>query len=268
MLSLLKFKYQRNTSNSVSTATKIVIYSHLGIALLCLLWLMFQPALQQSLIDQSALELYETILKDPLSSSTDISDLSLGYQQLKHQPSINLMQNATATSLWQKLFSIHVIVWMWALLSVLLSILLLLRFDDVKQALWLLPLLIGLFAVLIIQKQPSAPNKIFPSKAELILYAQNDLEKNWQHHLICKWARELPSTDPKIYLDQFKKGQFFFNVARLRQWQEGNASAEGLIIPNFIPPSWIELSVYFIWNVFVAIFINRKKTLALHNEMA
>jgi len=158
---------------------------------------------------------------------------------------------------------------LWLLLSIILPILLLKRVDGATQAIWLLPLLVGCYALdnrwYGAPVSPSPDTLLFPSEGEIVsnyidgglspnVFEQKEqLMEGWSRYLIINWSKEQPSDDPKTFLKQGEKAEFLFNLARLDLLaQKASSSPRN----NVRDPIWL-LALYFFWNVFFAYTVTR-----------
>lgn len=114
----------------------------------------------------------------------------------------------------------------WIILAITLPILLLLKTDGAQKVVWLLPVITACYALDNIAngQQLLSEKNFFPDEKTILqeplassLSAQRQqLEKAWQIYLIEKWAKESPSTDPIIFQEQAERGEFAFNLGRLK----------------------------------------------------
>jgi hypothetical protein len=96
----------------------------------------------------------------------------------------------------------------------------------------------------------SSENKSIRERENLLL--------GWHRYLIYEWADEIPSEDPLLFKEQIDKALFAFNVARLKWILEGKG--DEVVLAGFaMPPSFFQITCYFIWNLCFAWFINWKK---------
>jgi len=157
----------------------------------------------------------------------------------------------------------------WIILAITLPILLLLKKEGAKKAAWLLPIVTAFYAL-----DNSANGLTFPSDQTLFpeerallkeplassLTGQRvQLEKAWQTYLIEKWAEEKPSSNPLTFQGQAEKGEFAFNLARLKIKKPLSYSAHF----REKQQSGV-LALFLAWNLFFACSMqlrDRKKSL-------
>lgn len=179
-----------------------------------------------------------------------------GYETLKHRNGLPSL-------------SLSLLGLTWAFASVASSLLLLFRVEGAKLASWILPLIVLAFGILI--PRPAINDSLFPEEKEVLQYAdpshlskKNWVDKKsqlltaWQRYLIAEWAKETPQEDRELFKKQYEKGLFAFNIARINALLEGKPFVD-FFTYLFLPPGALILTGYFLWNLFFAIFMNRKK---------
>lgn len=226
--------------------------------------------------------LYHQVMGSPtLSQSVDQSRLNRNAERFATLPQAQQLQFITQhdqlqakanRSFWEKLWSsLHILVIelpvlerVWIVFSVAIALLLLLRIEGAVQAVWLLPLIVALYAYDNTQHAPAATPRasdlLFPSETYLIehylkqplsnrISEQHDqLLKGWQFYLIEEWLHETPVSDPKQFAMQVERGQFAFDVARL----EHSISDQKVTSPFYKKEPPLLLVGYLIWNLFLA----------------
>lgn len=167
----------------------------------------------------------------------------------------------------------------WIVFSVVIALLLLLRIEGAVQAVWLLPLIVALYAYDNYQYAPTpaprASDLLFPSEAYLIehylkqplssrIAEQHDqLLKGWQLYLIAEWLQETPASDPEQFAFQVERGQFAFDVARLELSTSDQKVTSSLYKKE--PP--LLLVGYLIWNLFLAWCVTFYRETAIRNRI-
>jgi len=162
----------------------------------------------------------------------------------------------------------------WIFFSILLSILMLRKREGAAQAAWVLPILACAFAwdsYQNLDKQAISPEaKLFPSEqvvmrdylkeplSSSILEQHQQLKKGWNQYLIIEWAREIPSPFSTTHNLQVFKGEFAFNLARLKLQIQHPSSNSSFLAGAVYNPLLIYL-LYFWWNLFFAWFMNRNR---------
>lgn len=195
-------------------------------------------------------------------------------QQLLGQ--LATLTSKTETSFWTKLkrsfyilaFELPAFERAWLFFSIIISILLLLRWEGAAKAAWILPLIVFCYAwnnVWYGDLQNSPPDvHLFPSE-ELIVrdYLHEPLNANimdqqpqlllgWKRYLIHNWTSEKPSSDEAIFEHQVEKGEFAFNVARLNLLKD-HSSPE----PFHEKASLGMLILYFMWNIYFVLKVSK-----------
>lgn len=157
----------------------------------------------------------------------------------------------------------------WIVFSILIGLLLLLKIEGAVQAAWILPLITLAYGISFYSNPPQinvrSDIQLFPTEQEItahyldkplsnsILDQNAELLEGWRRYLIQIWAKEPPSNDPVIFLDQAKKGEFYFNVARISLINNDLLKKHHVNFQKRPPPPL--LIIYFTWNCFFAFFI-------------
>lgn len=152
----------------------------------------------------------------------------------------------------------------WMFFSIVLPILLLKRVEGAREALWLIPLLVALYAFdsqfFAKSDQHSLESRLFPSETELIenhlneplseeiLEQHQQLKLGWERYLIANWLNQPPSEDSLTFARQVEEGGFHFTLARLKAEPKPSA----LTPFKNAPPSFPLLVLYFFWNTYFA----------------
>ena len=146
----------------------------------------------------------------------------------------------------------------WMFFSIILAILILLRKEEVQQAIWILPLVVLAYTIdnqLTGKSVVSSPDVIlFPTEemiaehyvkeplAKNIFKQKEQLEKGWNLYLIEKWSSNLN----KPFTDLLEEGKFNFTLARLKLLQNQSPSNGLNLFHQKVNPLW--LFIYFLWN--------------------
>lgn len=150
----------------------------------------------------------------------------------------------------------------WIFFSIVIALLLLLHISGAAAAAWLLPV-ITLFYVIDNQMHGVTPptladEALLPSEHELIAqYPAESLVASWQQYLIRSWAREAPSDDPQLFLEQVELGEHALTVARVERWMEQNHGLRDRPVRPTRKP-WPLLAMFIAWNLTFAIGVNRE----------
>lgn len=240
---------------------KILIILNLCLVFCFLTALIIQPNLKEIFNHQSGLKLYEEVLqRESLFqnlSLTDQEEISIGYQELRHQESPSLLSHPFA---FFKTTSLPILIWF--ALSGILCTLLFLGIEKIHYALWLLPCL--LLASLITDQSQNARSPLFPTEAYILEHYPPKLLQGWHRYLITEWAHEIPASDEELFNAQLERGLFAFNIARLQELQKGDKLLfAGL--SNSRSNLFLYLTLF--WNVLFAWMIHRfSKSAALSNQ--
>ena len=159
----------------------------------------------------------------------------------------------------------------WIFFSVTICILLLSKREGAQQTVWLLPIIILVFAVnnylFTKPSMPSPDEALFPTEEMLIkdylsaplspsiLEQKKQLEEGWKRYLIDQWTSAKVKNLESHH--QFEEAEFNFTVQRLKLLHF-QSQAEWL--GNFPKKSNLALLfLYFFWNIFFAWAVYTKK---------
>lgn len=163
----------------------------------------------------------------------------------------------------------------WIAFSLLIPIFVLLCIEGAAQTAWLLPLIVVAYALGNSGIGPKSleSQELFPKEEYIVQHylkdplsskisqQQEQLLKGWQLYLIHEWADAVPSDDPLVFSRQVEKGNFFFDLARVKAL---SPLPHDRITFRRKPPLLV-LMIYFLWNVFFAWFMNRAKRKPIRN---
>lgn len=145
----------------------------------------------------------------------------------------------------------------WLLGSVVIPILLLKKIEGATHVVWLLPLLALTYSIdNRLNGYPhfvTAEEKLFPQEELLVqTYVKEplnrlNLQKAWELYLIDNWTKELPSHDENHFSKQLEKGQFAFNIARIKAREPLEKK------PGFPQEPLFILALYIFWNLYFAL---------------
>jgi|694.fasta_scaffold57634_1 cytochrome c peroxidase len=249
----------------IPTPARVAAILQLCFAFTLILWHAGQPFMGDLFTLKSNNLIFEAVM-----SHADFHQLSEEEQQYFVQSYRNLQgqlkkpfHHKLKEALRRLLFDISPLEAAWIFFSIILSILLLLRFEGAKEALWLLPLLtIAYAADNRLSGKPmkaSSESRLFPAESFLvdkylhrplsasIFEQQAQLQEGWELYLIDAWAKESPSTMLEAYQKQLEKGQFRFNVARLKA-----VISDGSREKSREKQSLFVLALYLFWNFSIA----------------
>jgi len=215
-----------------------------------------------------------------------------GQQKEKILKEYTHLQTLVTTTFMTKLGqSFRILLWdippfelAWIVFSLVISILLLKRYEGAAQAAWLLPLITFLYAYSNITQgknlEALSDAQLFPSESVIIndylkkplspsiQEQQKQLMYGWQLYLIKVWAHEDPSMDPSVFQKQVEQGEYAFNVARLDKIAS-NPLLDHAYVLNKKEPK-IFLLIYLLWNLAFAWRVNKwiqhKDTKALRHK--
>lgn len=160
----------------------------------------------------------------------------------------------------------------WMLLSIVVSLLLLKRYEGAAHAIWLLPFLALLYAI---NNQThgidgmSHEARLFPSEEVIvekylekplshhILEQEEQLREGWQRYLVREWTPAEPSQTKETFALQVEEAEFAFGIARLEAIAKDKKSEKNAS-PFQKKESLSLLGIYVLWNLFLAWFVNKK----------
>lgn len=149
----------------------------------------------------------------------------------------------------------------WIFFSITISILVLLKIEGARQAVWILPLIVAAYAVdnQLEGKRPyvSPDSQLFPTEETIIHQylnvplAQNpmeqkkQLEEGWKRYLVDHWSQK----------NDEEEAEFNFTIARLKLLH--TESLDGWLGSFHEKIHPIILACYLLWNLFFAWMISR-----------
>lgn len=246
----------------IPTPARIFAILQLCIAFSILLWHASQPFMGDLYRVKSKLLIFQHVQSHPLYPSLAQE------QQQQIQDEQVVWQAHLSTPFFTKLgqsfaavaFGIPPLELIWIGFSVIISVLLLKKVEGASEALWLLPLLAGAYAVEN-QLRPSPPltaeERLFPSEALLvdtylkepfsrnIFDQQAQLKKGWEAYLVQEWTDHRGTPD---------EGFFYFNLARLKVLEKR------VQLPPQERESLLALALYLFWNFSYAYYVGNKIT--------
>jgi hypothetical protein len=252
----------------MSRKKKVLIIIHLCFAFTYLFWQLCQPYLKEILSKKSELTLYEMVMeRKPLFNQLPAQDqlfLLEGYETAHKKSPSFLAELGHLFFVDTPPFALA-----WLFFSLTICFLLLFHIEGATLATWLLPIIVCAHIYFLYDAPKQTRESLFP-KEEYVLTTYVESSENkamgereklllgWHRYLVHEWAHEIESDDSELFKQQLEKGLFAFNVARLKWILEGRG--DEVILAGFTtPPSLLRLACYFIWNLFFAWSINRKK---------
>jgi hypothetical protein len=153
----------------------------------------------------------------------------------------------------------------WIFFSITIAILILLKKEGAKQAAWILPLIVLVYAV---DNQrtgkssfSSPDDSLFPTEELIVerylkeplaaspLVQKEQLERGWQLYLIDNWSSGLKEGDP------LEEAEFNFTLARLKLLHQQPRSEWLHSFHQRLQP--LTLFIYFLWNGLFAWVVSR-----------
>lgn len=257
----------------IATPARIAAIIQLCLAFSLSLWIISKPFMGDLFVIKSERLLSQELLGKPtLMEKLPVSDqeqIKVYDETLKQKLRLNFFEKLKAS---MQLLFIQTAPFeqAWILFSFLIPLLLLLRIEGAVHACWLLPILALGYAA---DNQVNAPlpgrNRdldIFPTETLLVQSYLNrplsdsiaeqkrELKEGWKNYLIIEWTNEAISNDPQDFLAQLEKGEFLFNVARLK-----NRKLQGLLAVEKGPErqSLGILGLYLAWNILFASLVRQ-----------
>lgn len=259
--------------SSFPTRLRVLVILQLCLAFTLLIFYAGYPFLAEIFEIKSKLIVYESVTTKsdpeisalfsslPLESQGIIAKNGQCLYEMLGRPFSHKLCDALRILLWE----IPPFERAWLLFAIVISILLLLRFEGASRAVWLLPLIVIAHGCdlawrphnLSIQDDRAR----FPSEEYICHHyllqplssrlseQKTQLFEAWQRYLICEWTRETPSNQPETFLQQTKKGLFLFNAASLLRDDFSSQNHGFGPVPSTSSPLLI---LYFLWNAYFA----------------
>lgn len=206
----------------------------------------------------------------PLEKRTLIKERYEELQELSEKPFWKKMMMAIRILFYElPLFELA-----WIVLSLIVSVLLLMRVEGAWQAVWLLPVLVLCYAwenqTRGLKPVETAEYKLYPSE-ELIIAdyldetwssnifeQQRQLKGGWENYVVVNWAKEVPSRNVEIFKQQVEAGEFAFHMTRLEAMQYDPEHQMAYFFRK--KNSLALLCAYFLWNVYFAFSCSNMRT--------
>lgn len=284
----------------IKKSTRIVVILHLSFVFWYLLWVCLQPTAIDYWEKETHLELYEYAMgnfdiphemhdeerveAEGLKQRNQARFLALspemreeiqeGHAHVKYKPSPPFKQRFEEVV---QLLAYHVppFVRAWIFFSLATCLMLLLHIEGALQAAWILPVVIAAYSYVNfyfgMEPIPQVDADLFPSEKVIVekylkeplsskISAQRDqLMRGWHLYLVQVWAEAAPSSDPQQFQKQVEEGEYRFNLKRITlRNQSKHADASHRLNEKESP---ILLALYMIWNLFFALFVNRRGAL-------
>lgn len=266
------------------TRQRLLAILQLCIAFSLICWYIAQPFMGEYFALRSRQLLYEysmgtsEILKKDPNQSDKINRQKERFASLPQSEKTMILedyktlQEYAGRSFWKKmqeglnvlLFSIPPFELAWLVFSVAITILLLLKVEGARQAVWLLPCIVLAFAIdnrLTGHIPLSSPDlKLFPKEEIIIqnyleaplngsiLQQRDQLKRGWELYLVANW---LPvSSHATEWEQKVEEAEFAFTLARLHQL---HGQPKTKWFTSFREQlSLLQLSLYLLWNLFFA----------------
>jgi hypothetical protein len=260
----------------ISTPARVMAILQLCLAFTVLAWQAGYPFMGELFHLKSKLLVYQYVMGTKNSSYAELFDRLpdekkneiLGdYQTLQSQYGRPLTAKLL-NSIERVFFGFSPFKLMWVIFSIILPILLLKKVEGASSAVWLIPLTTLFFIVdnrwYGVSSPSSKESVLFPSEefiathylkhplSQSVLEQKQQLKEGWELYLIEEWAREAPSLNETEFERQKAKGDFAFNLARLK-YLKLEASKE--IKSKKIRESYYILALYLFWNLSFALVV-------------
>jgi hypothetical protein len=275
----------------IPTPARVVVILQLCLAFTLLAWNAGLPFMGELFANKAKMFLYQDVRGIANPEKVDVESIQklqrnahrfekLSLQQREHlaQTYAGLQTPSDSTFLFKLKRSIHLLLvelppfeLAWLVFSVVISIMLLKKVEGATLAVWLLPLVVFAYGVdnRLNGKGSGLTEeaKLFPTEETIVAdYLKKPLSANvfeqreqlvrgWQLYLVEAWAKQTPSTDPKVFQEQMEAGEFAFNVARLEKMALDNHLSTP---PLHKKEPLAILALYLIWNNFFAWFVSAK----------
>lgn len=245
----------------MNTFNRVLCIIHLCLGFSLFLWFLLYPFLGQVYHYKSQMGLFESVFKQKelfhTLTARDREHLEKKFDKLKALSSVSQVHEAIDT-----LLSFSPYTYAWLILSLILPIFLLLKIDGATQAAWLLPI-VCVFMFLQsrghIEKTPSFyPSELYildtyvdEPKADTTSGQFAQLKRGWELYLITEFAKEQPSNNSSAYSEQKERGEFYFNIARLKA-----SPAVSFVQSQNKKPNPLLLALLLAWESFFVFFMH------------
>lgn len=268
--------------NSLSISQRIATIIQLCIAFSVMLWIIFQPFMGEYFTLRSRMLLYEYVMgtSEAIQEETQKNRQKERFLKLEEskrnivQEDYKALQNYSRRPASKKIYdgfyrlmrATPIFTQAWIFFSLLISLLILLKIEGAKTAVWILPLLVFAYGI---DNQlngktasPSQDSTLFPTEREIIehyiagsfssspLEQMKQLKEGWDHYLIKNWSSEKNSSFA------LEEGEFAFTVSRL-QAIHAEPWSQWLFTKNE-RANPITLLIFLLWNGLFAWIIERK----------
>lgn len=158
----------------------------------------------------------------------------------------------------------------WIFFGLMIPLMVLIGYEGAKSAAWILPIIAICYSI-DNQKNGWIPNKkntLFPTEEYLIKNYMNEpldksisiqhqqLDKAWKIYLVTEWAHQTPSDEITKKNQQIEIAEFNFQLARVHQLMNETQITAGKEFTQKKSP--IVLSLYVLWNLLLAVGMNKK----------
>lgn len=285
----------------IPNKTRMVVIIQLCLAFALITWSAIQPFMGEFFSHKTRLNIYQMVMGNPQlihtvpeETKNEIKEkinrnhsrfllLPIDVQE-KIQTQYKDLNAPTKTTFLEKtkrafnilIFEIPPFSQAWIFFSIILSILLLLRIEGAQAASYLLPFIVLIYGMnnfLFAPLPPKSPDhSLFPSEKMIvenyldepfshqILEQKEQLTKGWKRYLVQNWTKQEPSKDKALFEQQVEEGEFFFQMARLDKLSGQPLIDTKTMLRTKEAP--FVLMLYLGWNLFFALFVNRKNALA------
>lgn len=273
----------------IPTPQRILAIIQLSIAFSALLWFFMQPFMGEYFTLRSRMLPYEYIMgtspllkKDELSgkklerNSNRFQTLSDDQQQILLMDYRELSDYASRPAIQKIVDGAKVVLltippfeFAWIVFSIIISILILLKYEGARAAAWLLPLIVIAYSLdnQLTGYSVTAPDtSLFPSEERVLreyleeplatspLKQKEQLERGWKNYLIREWSGDVEGT----YEQKVEEGEFYFTLERLNL-MHGQPRSEWLnTFHERLNP--LILLLFLVWNLFFAYSMSLKTT--------
>ncbi len=261
----------------IPTRARVMAILQLCLAFTVLIWQASTPFMGELFDLKSKLLVYQYVMGTKNSSYSELfahlpekkkNEIFRNYQNLQ----LHYERPLTAkllSSLEKILFGFSPLKFLWVIFSILIPILLLKKVEGAASAVWLIPLatlfFIGNNRWHGLPSSPSEESALFPSEELIITHylkhplspniieQEQQLKQGWEHYLIKEWAQEIPSSNEAEFNLQKSKGDFAFNLARLKFLKPEPSKK---VSSRETQEPYAILALYLFWNFYFALAVN------------
>lgn len=241
----------------ISTTARAFSIAQLCLAFTLVCWNLSLPFMGEIFDYKSSTSLYHTVMGETkllkpleIEQSSDLYEKQMRnrnrFENLPHREQAEILNQYQQLKSGQKksffeksihgieelLFKQPTFQMAWLCLAIIIPVILLLKVESARQAIWLLPLVACIYGidnfVFAPDPKPGFDAQLFPSEQYIIdeyleaplsknIFEQREqLKRGWELYLIDRWKSDIPSPDPARFKEQVEEAEYNFHMARLK----------------------------------------------------